>query len=254
MNGIKTTTETADPRPPASPAGLVFALLMIAAGVALFLDNLGIIHLRETWRYWPVLLIAYGVSCITRRRGVTGLAWAFIWMLIGGSILAEQLGYLHGNIALPLLLISFGVMSLAATVDRRSGRFLCSRRRPGKESCSEFTADGYLHETAVFSHSERKIMSRSFLGGDLVAIFGGVDIDLRNAAIPAGSAALLDTNVTFGGVDVRVPENWNVVMQGMPVFGAFEDKTVHYSGNGDPASPKLVITGRCVFGAVTVEN
>ena len=54
-----------------SPGLPIFALLIIAAGVVLLLQNLGILKWElwiEIWRFWPVVLIAVGVSLIFGRR------------------------------------------------------------------------------------------------------------------------------------------------------------------------------------------
>jgi hypothetical protein len=105
----------------------------------------------------------------------------------------------------------------------------------------------------VFSGTKRRIDSQDFKGGDIVAVFGGVNIDLRNAAI-AGDRAVIDLNVMFGGVDIRVPETWNVVMKGMPLFGGFEDKTIHPKPDPNVKTPELVITGAAIFGGVKTDN
>src|SRR3954467_7031674 len=47
-------------RRPPTP-GVIIAILIIAAGVLLFLDNLGLFHIYNIWRLWPVALIAVGV-------------------------------------------------------------------------------------------------------------------------------------------------------------------------------------------------
>ena len=106
---------------------------------------------------------------------------------------------------------------------------------------------------AVFSGVKRKVDSQDFKGGDVVAVFGGVNIDLRNAAI-AGERAVIDLNLLFGGVDIRVPENWNVVMKGVAIFGAFEDKTTHPKADPNVKIPELVITGAAMFAGVNAKN
>ena len=49
----------------------IVALLLIAAGVTLLLQNLGIVRWElwlEIWRFWPVLVIAIGVDLIFGKR------------------------------------------------------------------------------------------------------------------------------------------------------------------------------------------
>ena len=61
-------------------------------------------------------------------------------------------------------------------------------------------------------------------------------------------------NALFGGVDIRVPDTWRVVLKGMGVFGAFEDKTVPPKTDPNVKTPELVITGAALFGGVKVDN
>ena len=69
------------PRPP------LFALLLVAAGVVLLLQNLDLIgwgFWLEIWRFWPVLLMAVGVNIMLGRR-LPWLATAIVVALVCGS-------------------------------------------------------------------------------------------------------------------------------------------------------------------------
>lgn len=46
----------------------VVALILIAAGVLLLLDNLGILWIDHIWDLWPLTLIAVGVAELIRWR------------------------------------------------------------------------------------------------------------------------------------------------------------------------------------------
>jgi hypothetical protein len=45
------------------------ALVLIAAGVLLLLDNLGILWIDHVWNLWPLSLIAVGVAELIHWRG-----------------------------------------------------------------------------------------------------------------------------------------------------------------------------------------
>jgi TM2 domain-containing membrane protein YozV len=49
----------------------VAPIVLIALGVLLLLDNLGLLELRRVFRYWPVLLIAAGVYMLYARMSAT---------------------------------------------------------------------------------------------------------------------------------------------------------------------------------------
>ena len=75
------------------PGPPLFALLLVAAGVVLLLQNLDVIgwgFWLEVWRFWPVLLVAVGVSLILGRR-LPWLATAVVAALVIGSTVGAAL-------------------------------------------------------------------------------------------------------------------------------------------------------------------
>jgi hypothetical protein len=48
------------------PAG---AIILIALGVLLLLDNLGVLSFRWLGEFWPIVLIALGIWLAARRMG-----------------------------------------------------------------------------------------------------------------------------------------------------------------------------------------
>jgi hypothetical protein len=83
-----------------------------------------------------------------------------------------------------------------------------------------------------------------------VAVMGGVDIDLTEARF-----AELETTITvcalWGGVEIVVPEDITVRVDGFGLLGAFENKT---TGRGLPGGPVLRITGLAVMAGVEVKH
>lgn len=105
-------------------------------------------------------------------------------------------------------------------------------------------------EAAVFGGVDRHITETDFRGAQCTAVFGGCKIDLRDAKIQ-GREAVLNTYAIFGGVEIRVPENWDVVSRGVAIFGGFENRTRHPSG---PDTKRLILDGAAVFGGVSVKD
>lgn len=71
----------------------LFALLLVALGVVLLLQNLDIISWglwTEIWRFWPLLLVAIGVNLILGNR-LPWLRTAIVAVLLAGSILGAVL-------------------------------------------------------------------------------------------------------------------------------------------------------------------
>jgi len=97
----------------------------------------------------------------------------------------------------------------------------------------------------------RRLDWQDFKGGEAFAMFGGVELDLRSATI-AQEEVVIDASALFGGVDLQVPESWNVAVEGHGIFGGYDDKTLHTMP--EDARPRVVITGNAVFGGVVVKN
>jgi len=78
-------------------------------------------------------------------------------------------------------------------------------------------------------------------------------VDLSRADME-GNEAYIEANAVFGGGEIRVPTSWKVVVQGMGVFGGYDDKSQYVQA--DPAAPSktLYVRGVAVFGGVEVKN
>ena len=96
--------------------------------------------------------------------------------------------------------------------------------------------------------------SAAILGvaGPQPPVFGGFEIDLRNAAIE-GDSAVLEVNAVFGGVEVKIPRNWSAVVQGTGIFGGYTDTTVQPDERA-PGFKRIFFRGGAVFGGVEVKN
>ena len=237
-------------------AGVVFAGFLIVIGVLIFLENTGLLHFREVWRYWPVVLIALGLSKMYESRGWDGRLWGLMFVAGGTLLLLDNLGVMHFRFAViwPLVLIWFGAVSLLRALERRKfPRNVVPVSAVGSGD-SAFAGDS-LKEWAVFSGIKRRLNTQNFQGGELFAVFGGIEIDLRHANLsPSNGSVIIDANATFGGIDIRVPDHWRVITRGLGVFGGYEDKTIPPKPQDGVTTPEVVITGNAVFGGVSVDN
>jgi predicted membrane protein len=237
-----------------SPAfGLAFSLLLILGGIAFFLDSLDLFRLQHLWRYWPLALIALGVSKLSGPPRAIHRAYAALFIFEGVFFQLATLGIIPlrpGTVG-PLLSIGCGVLLLVQHLQRRD---LPDDNAAGSTRSVD-SSGNVLHHIAVFSGVKRRIEAQDFEGGDLLTVFGNIELDLRKAAImPTGGAVTIDNTTVFGAINLRIPETWVVVVHGLAVFGAYEDKTVPPRPPAGTESPRLVLTGFTVFGAVTVEN
>lgn len=81
------------------------------------------------------------------------------------------------------------------------------------------------------------------------AVFGGVDLDLREARLESAEVTI-ESKAVFGGVNIVVPPDVTVIMEGTGIFGGFGGDAEDVQ---PPAgAPVVRVTGKAVFGGVAV--
>jgi len=225
--------------------GIVAGGILVLIGLAFLLDNLGIISISYLWRFWPMLVILAGVlNFLYRHR-----PWGTLLMLAGIVFQLNQLGITHFGWAQfwPMILIGLGLLVLWGSLEWGNKPILSSSREGDPRTT--------LNEAVIFGGLERRMASQDFQGGDITAIFGGVELDLTEANMQANETTLAITTI-FGGVDMRIPPTWQVAFRGAPIFGGIEDKT-RTARVADPTNSNLktlVITGAVIFGGLKIKN
>ncbi len=82
------------------------------------------------------------------------------------------------------------------------------------------------------------------------AMFGGVELDLTRVTFAAAECEITAVAI-FGGVDITVPEGLAVHVEGVGIFGGFDQSA---EGPGRPGAPVLRIKGAAIFGGVDVKR
>jgi hypothetical protein len=226
-------------------AGVIPGIIFVGIGALLLLNNLQIFPLHEVWRYWPAILIAVGMVKLVDSTYGGGRAAGAIMVVGGGVLLAHTMGFItiRRQDIWPLIFIGIGLLMLfQRTIGWQVTATGAERRVPG----------GILMGTAVFSGGKRKIIDPDFKGGEVTALFGGYEIDLRKAGME-GDSAVLDVSAIFGGIEIRIPQNWSAVVEASGVFGGIADETLH-PDEGGPGAKKLIIRGAAIFGGVEIKN
>lgn len=220
---------------------LIPALVLITLGVVFFLTENHIVEAWDIWKFWPIVLVIAGVAKVSLRtpgRQVEG------WVLIGVGLLflASSLGLLRiaPHLLWPAILIGVGITLLFRSLPY-SGDSAAHHLRTPLEG-ENFT---------MFGGAELNMGGQEFEGTAITAVFGGYNLDLRKSVMKSDKA-VVEATAVFGGIELRVPETWNVVMQGSPIFGGYSDETLHPESNAN--APQLIIKGAAVFGGISVKN
>jgi predicted membrane protein len=224
-------------------SGWVPGALLIVIGTLFLLDHMNVIQGEKFWRYWPLLLVAVGIAKFVNEGKRVG---GTLLILMGGFLMAERLGYttLTWGSIWPVLIIAAGVMMIW-------GRFDLPQLRPAVASDGRDT----IQALALFGGVERRITVKNFRRGAVQAILGGVELDFRGADIE-GEEAILTVEAVFGGIEITVPEQWQVIFEGESIFGGYTDETRTPAADPLGATPKkfLILRGRAVFGGISVQN
>ncbi|MDH4197144.1 MAG: cell wall-active antibiotics response protein, partial [Candidatus Aminicenantes bacterium] len=123
-------------------------------------------------------------------------------------------------------------------------------RGPAKKKVPDLP-EGDLRVSAVLTGLERRVEAQDFRGGRAEAILGGLDLDLTGAGL-AGGQATLELSAVLGGVDVRVPSDWQVILHATPVLGGIDDRT-----KSVPEAQRkgtLYVRATAVFGGIEIKN
>ena len=227
---------------PISPR-LVFGLLLIFIGVVFTLDQMGWIRdAEDILRFWPLILIAAGLGKVLWPGSSGSWLAGGLLVAIGVWLQLDILGLVEVRFwdYWPVILILIGA--------RIAWRGLGGERRMA-------AADGAatVNAVAVMSGARRTSNAPDFLGGDLIAFMGGAEIDLRQARIATGPA-VIDAFAFWGGVEIRVPEDWTVIMKGVPLLGGYEDNTRPPQPVPGERRQELVVKGFAIMGGVEVKN
>jgi hypothetical protein len=102
---------------------------------------------------------------------------------------------------------------------------------------------------AVFDGVDLRSEAKGFRGGSMLAWYGGVNADLREAELAPD--ARLSVAALFGGVALRVPPGWRVESNVRAFAGGV---AVSGSDPDDPTAPLLVLDGLALFGGVAVSR
>lgn len=223
---------------------LILGLLVIVAGVLFTLDNFGYIYADEYLRYWPVGIILIGAVKLVQSDHTPGRLAGSLFLLVGIALLLDSLYGVDFNPLKywPLILVFVGGMLVWQAL---------ARSEDGKER-REGDSDSYLRSLAILGGVERTNHSSDFRGGEVTAVLGGCEIDLSRAAITA-EQAVLNVFTMWGGINIRVPDEWTVVIEGFPIMGGLADKT-RPPRQPEPRPQRLVVRGIVIMGGVEIKN
>ena len=134
---------------------------------------------------------------------------------------------------------------------------LLTRKNHSRANGADLDPDRVNATSTLGGITDRNV-SQDFRGGRLTAFLGGVSVDLRQAAI-VEKPARIHVSAILGGVEISVPQHWNVKKDVQPIAGGVDDRMPlvrhHPAADGPPdKTPDLVVTGSVLLGGLLIRD
>ena len=219
---------------------IIWGSILILVGLILALNEFGLTNINIFFKgWWTLFIIIPSFINLFVDKDKTG---SLIGVLIGVLLLLSIRNIIDLNILwkliIPIILVCIGFSLISKNMfDKNVSKKI-------KELNSKNNNDGYC---STFS-SQKINIDEEFMGTNLDAIFGGIELDLRNSNIKKD--VVINTTAIFGGIDIFVPDNVKVKIKSTSIFGGVSDKKNNKSSD---KSPVIYVNATCLFGGVDIK-
>ena len=212
--------------------------LFIILGIVVIVNRLNLLpsNIEEVLFSWQTLLIAIGVFNLINKKYTP----AAILITLGVLFIIPEfitIDYTYRRLFWPAALIIVGAVMIF-------------RRNKGVEGFNpaQDIGDGIdiIDHSSIFGGNKLICTSKNFKGGRVTSIFGGSQINFQQTEI-GGDVAIIDVFTMFGGSKFLVPQDWNVKIDVVSIFGGFNDKRF-LGAHANNKNKTLVIKGFTIFG------
>ncbi len=176
---------------------IVAGFILLGLGAIFLLDNFGLVEAREVLRFWPAILLAMGLTRLLAPGRAQDRGAGVVLTVVGAVFLLRALHvpWFRLRLVWPGLLLVLGAALIWQAIRGRRGL------RPGLSGVGDDASRGaaagleptrglsagpgpegaVLKEFALMGGGDRVVTSQDFRGGEVTAIMGGFQIDLRGA-------------------------------------------------------------------------
>lgn len=206
---------------------IIWGIAIIALGVIFGGNALGLFELNVFFDGWWTLFIIVPsvISLITEKEKLSSLgflATGVILLLAAQNVFSYDVAW---KMILAVVLMLIGVGIIIKNVFHNKNDEEVEKKIHDLENDKVMDS-----QVAIFSGSERTYNDETFAGSNLIAVFGGVDLDLRKAKFEKDT--VIKAFCLFGGIDIKVPEEVQVKIKSGFIFGGVSDERKGDSGKG----------------------
>lgn len=221
---------------------ILWGIVLIVIGLIIGGNALEIIDVNIFFAGWWTLFIIIpcfiGLFKENEKTGnVIGLVIGIALLLGCQEVIAFDLIW---KLAFPTILIIIGLSIVFK--DTFSRKVTTEINKLNKKNNNE---SSYC---ATFSSKKEKINNEQFNGADLTAVFGAVELDLRNAIIDKD--VVINASGIFGGIEIYVPSNVKVIAKSTSIFGGVDNKA---NTNKNDANHTIYLNATALFGGIEIK-
>lgn len=210
--------------------GVVF--LIIALIVALHFLDIWTFPFFDGW--WTLFIIIPSLIALTKQEdrigGAIGLIIGLLFLVSANDLIDFSIIW---KVIVVIVLIAIG---LSLIFKNKTHKELPNLNKNSRSINAIFSGNKVYYDD-----------TKEFKGCDSKAVFGGIEIDLRDALIKRDT----EINVVslFGGTDIRVPRNVNIEINSTGIFGGTDNHTSNSSNN----EFTIYINAVAIFGGVDIK-
>ena len=226
---------------------IVWGIAIIALGIIFGGNALGLFTLNIFFEGWWTLFIIIPsiISLITEKEKLSSLGFlavGIILLLAARNIFSYEIAW---KTILAVFLIIIGLAIIIKGVFRNKNDQEAAKKIEEAEKDNK-TMDSQM---AIFSGSDRVYNDEIFSGSNLAAVFGGVNLNLKNAKFTKDT--VIKAFCLFGGIDIIVPKDVKVKIKSGFIFGGFNDERKDISEKGKYT---IYIDAAGGFGGINIKD
>ncbi|MCP9747286.1 cell wall-active antibiotics response protein [Lacihabitans sp. CS3-21] len=224
-----------------------WSILLVSIGGLFLFRNFGMLNFNFpvkifSWRLVPLII---GINAFLKGKNMEGIiatTIAVVFFIPDFLTSAERQTYYK---LWPLLLVGLGGLILYKYFNPKFDM-------PKRQLKADGTDFEYLNESNIMAGTNKKVFSKNFEGGQVNCVMGGAQIDLTEADLAAKSG--LNIFILMGGLELRVPKEWNVMIDVLPIMGGVEDQITKFPESVVNKEKKFYLSGNVVMGGVEIKR
>lgn len=186
---------------------LFWGIVLIVVGILFLGRNMNWWNFSIFFRgWWTLFLIVPSIISLVRKES---MGTSFLILVLGVLMLLASQNVIEWStiwkVFLPIIIMVVGLLIIFGN-------------RKAKEKRVRANAKEYV---AIFSGVD-EVINKIENDFKMTAVFGGIELDMRDVTLD--SDLVIDCFTLFGGIDIRLPKDVKVEVNGLPIFGGVENK------------------------------